>query len=85
MVNGLFITSQLFTMNTAAPEGTPSRRVNNREHFGKHGTAPPCLGEALRRGALISATWSGCEIFVHTRFYGEEFFRIPGLPPAGDG
>jgi len=42
-------------MNTAAPEGAPPRRIDNREHFGKHGTTPPCSGGALRRGALISA------------------------------
>jgi len=42
-------------MNAAAPEGTPPRRINNREHFVKHGIAPPCPGGALRRGALISA------------------------------
>jgi len=33
----------------------PPRRVNNREHFGKHGTAPPCRTETLRQGALVSA------------------------------
>jgi len=42
-------------LNAAAPEGTPPRRINNREHFGKHESAPPCPGGALRRGALISA------------------------------
>jgi hypothetical protein len=29
--------------------------VNNREHFGKHGTAPPCRTETLRQGALVYA------------------------------
>ena len=42
-------------MNAAAPEGTPPRRVNKREHFGNHGTTHPCLEEALKRGAFISA------------------------------
>jgi len=28
-------------MNAAAPERAPPRRVNNRELFKKHGTAPP--------------------------------------------
>ena len=42
-------------MNAANPDGAPPRRVNNREHFGIYGTAPPCPGGALKRGALISA------------------------------
>jgi len=40
-------------MNPAAPEGTPLRRISAYKHIYKHRTAPPCLGEALRRGALI--------------------------------
>jgi hypothetical protein len=44
-------------MNAAAPKGMPPRRVNNVEHFGKHGTAPPRLGVDLNRGALISAIY----------------------------
>jgi hypothetical protein len=28
-----FLFSQLFAMNAAAPEGTPPRWINNREHF----------------------------------------------------
>jgi hypothetical protein len=36
-------------MNAAAPEGAPSRRIRK----GKTALAPPCLGEALRRGTLI--------------------------------
>jgi hypothetical protein len=41
-------------MNDTAPEGTPPRRINNLEDFGKHGTALPYPGRALMRGALIS-------------------------------
>jgi hypothetical protein len=41
-------------MNAIAPGGAPLRRINNLEHFGKHGTTPLYLEEALRRGALIS-------------------------------
>jgi len=33
-------------MNAAAPEGTPPRRIRNKEL--QKPTAPPCLGEALR-------------------------------------
>ena len=42
-------------MNAAAPKGTPPRRINSFEHFGKHGTAPPYPGGVMRLGALISA------------------------------
>jgi hypothetical protein len=64
-----------FTLSTICeeyrfPEGAPPRRINNLEHFGKHGTAPPCPRGALMRGVLISAiSWFGCELFVHARFY----------------
>ena len=37
-------------MNPAAPEGTPPRRISAGKYIWKHRTAPPCLGEALRRG-----------------------------------
>jgi len=53
-----FLFSQLFAMNAAAPEGTPPRRINNREDFRKHGTATPCPGGPLRRGAFISAIFT---------------------------
>ena len=33
VVIGLLISSQLGAMNAAAPDGTPPRRVNNREHL----------------------------------------------------
>jgi len=39
-----------FLMNAAAPDGAPPRRINDGM---KNPRAPPCLGEALRRGALI--------------------------------
>ena len=67
---GIFLRSQLCAMNAAAPEGTPPRRVNNREHSGKHGTAPHCRTEALRRGALTSAFFMVLvRTLVHARFY----------------
>ena len=46
----------------AAPEGAPPRRISACKHFCKHRTAPPCLGEALRRGALIKL--EGLMIFM---------------------
>jgi hypothetical protein len=49
-------------MNAAAPEGTPPRRISVYKHICKHRTAPPCLGEALRRGALIEL--EGLMIFM---------------------
>jgi hypothetical protein len=48
-----FMLSTIFAMN-AAPGGAPPRRIKNREHLKKQGTAPPCRTEALKRGALIS-------------------------------
>ncbi len=36
-----------------APDGAPPRRISVYKHICKHRTGPPCLGEALRRGALI--------------------------------
>jgi hypothetical protein len=60
-------------MNPAAPDGAPQRRISACKHICKHRTAPPCLGEALRRGALIKL--QGLMIFmvwvrtpVHARF-----------------
>ena len=41
----------LFRSNAAAPEGTPPRRVRNKK-IQRKPAAPPCLGEALRRGTL---------------------------------
>jgi hypothetical protein len=37
------------------PKGTPPRRVNNREHFKKHGLAPPCPAMGPEAGTLTSA------------------------------
>jgi hypothetical protein len=61
-------------MNPAAPEGTPPRRISVYKHICKPRTAPPCLGEALRREALIEL--HGLMVFlvrvrtpVHARFY----------------
>jgi len=61
-------------MNPAAPDGAPPRRISVYKHIYQHRTAPPCLGEALRRGALIEL--HGLIIFmvwvrtipVHARF-----------------
>ena len=49
-------------MNAAAPEGALPRRFNF--------LAPPCLGEALRRGALVPErfSWVRSEFFIHVRF-----------------
>ena len=41
----------LFAMNPAAPDGAPPRRISVSKYICKHRTAPPCLGEALRRGS----------------------------------
>ena len=40
-------------MNPAAPDGAPPQRISAGKHMGKHRTAPPCLGEALRREAIM--------------------------------
>ena len=42
----------IVTMASAAPEGTPPRRIRN-EKIPEYFPAPPCPGGALRRGALI--------------------------------
>jgi len=44
-------------MNPAAPDGAPPRRISACKHICKRRSVPPCLGEALRRGALIKITW----------------------------
>jgi len=66
-------------MNPAAPDGAPPRRISVYMHICKHRTAPPCLGEALRRGTLIKL--QGLMIFmvrvctpVNVRFNRAEFF-----------
>ena len=41
------------TMNAAAPDGAPPRRISDEKQMYGQCPAPPCLGEALRRGALI--------------------------------
>jgi hypothetical protein len=40
-------------MNPAAPEGAPPQRISAGKHVGKHRNGPPCLGEALRREAIM--------------------------------
>jgi len=42
----------IIAMNAATPEGTPPRRINDT-NFWEPLIAPPCLGEALRRGTLV--------------------------------
>jgi hypothetical protein len=39
---------------TAAPDGAPPRRIRDDNNILKHYTAPPGLGEALRRGGLVN-------------------------------
>jgi hypothetical protein len=41
-------------MNAAAPEGTPPRRIRSVNTNAGKLPAPPCLGEALNRGMLIT-------------------------------
>jgi hypothetical protein len=41
-------------MNAAAPEGTPPWLPQLPVIFENRQSAPPCLGEALRRGTLLS-------------------------------
>ena len=41
------------TINSAAPEGTPPRRISDNKECPETYLAPPCLGEALRRVFLI--------------------------------
>ena len=49
-------------MIAAAPEGSPPRRISNKQF--KKTPAPPCLGEALRRGSIVYIT-----IFMAVCFY----------------
>jgi hypothetical protein len=42
------------TMNPAAPDGAPQRRIKYLNKNTEKLLAPPCLGEALRRGTLIT-------------------------------
>jgi hypothetical protein len=49
--------SLLCAMNPAAPDGAPPRRISVSTYICKHRTAPPCLGEALRRGILFEIAW----------------------------
>ncbi len=55
-------TNPAIEMNPAAPDGAPPRRISVCKHMCKHRTAQPCLGEALRRGALIKL--QGLMIFI---------------------
>ena len=73
---------QLFAMNPAAPDGAPPRRISVCTCIGKQCTAPPCLGEALRRGILLK--FHGLMNFVvrlgtpvHARFSNAAFFDTP--------
>jgi hypothetical protein len=46
-------------MNSAAPGGAPPRRISNLiEYLYDTTLAPPCLGEALRRGTLTGYQFS---------------------------
>jgi hypothetical protein len=40
-------------MNPAAPDGAPLQRISAGKHSGKHRTALPNLGEALKREAIM--------------------------------
>jgi len=61
-------------MNPAAPDGAPPRRISACKNICKHRTAPPCLGEALRRGTPHKITGfndfhgSGANT-IYDRFY----------------
>ena len=60
----------------AAPDGAPPRRISVYTYICKHRTAPPCLGEALRRGILLKL--HGLMIFmVWVR-------TIPFMPVSSD-
>jgi hypothetical protein len=48
-------------INAAAPEGTPPRRINNQMSGSGNLLAPPCLGEALRWGTLVTEYFSGVQ------------------------
>jgi hypothetical protein len=49
-------------MNPAAPDGAPPRRISIYTYICKNRTAPPCLGEALRRGTILKL--HGLMIFI---------------------
>ena len=51
------IQSQKLKINAAAPDGAPPRRISNQ--MSEKTFAPPCLGEALRRGTLSKSIFSG--------------------------
>ncbi len=43
-------------IDPAAPKGAPRRAKNGKKkkiELGKNRFAPPCLGEALRRGSIV--------------------------------
>ena len=48
------------TMNAAAPDGAPLRRIGDYQK----NPFPPCLGEALKRGSIVYITflWFWCEL-----------------------
>ena len=46
-----FFYNPSFTMIAAAPEGSPPRRISNKQF--KKNPCPPCLKEALRRGSIV--------------------------------
>jgi hypothetical protein len=49
-----FLNTPPFTMIAAAPEGSPPRRISNKQF--KKNPCPPCLGEALRRCSIVYIT-----------------------------
>ena len=49
-----FFNTPPFTMISAAPEGSPPRRISNKTI--QKNPCPPCLGEALRRGSIVYIT-----------------------------
>jgi hypothetical protein len=49
--------SLLFAMNPAATDGAPPWRISVSMYICNHNTAPPCPGEALRRGILFEIAW----------------------------
>jgi hypothetical protein len=64
-------------MNAAAPDGAPPQRISAGKHSGKHRTAPPSLGEALKREAMMSwfndfhgpSVNPGSWVFLQSLFY----------------
>jgi hypothetical protein len=49
-----FLNTPPFTMITAAPEGSPPRRISNKQF--KKTTAPPVPRRGLRRGSIVYIT-----------------------------